>query len=85
MRLLSSTAFLELKNMLRRHRQLRTQINQMKDAGIFCLALWLAYWMCAELDWSFIGWEPVVVTAGGFSSLRRATQTPFNLVLEARP
>ena len=27
----------------------------------------------------------IVVGAGGFSRLRRATQTPFNLVLEARP
>lgn len=27
----------------------------------------------------------VIVSGGGFSSLRRATQTPFNLVLEARP
>jgi len=27
----------------------------------------------------------VVVEGGGFRSLRRATQTPFNLVLEARP
>lgn len=27
----------------------------------------------------------VVVEAGGFSALRRATQTPFNLILEARP
>ncbi|MBV8956214.1 MAG: methyltransferase domain-containing protein [Solirubrobacterales bacterium] len=26
-----------------------------------------------------------VVTAGGFTRLRRATETPFNLVLEARP
>jgi hypothetical protein len=26
-----------------------------------------------------------IVTEGGFSELRRATQTPFNLVLEARP
>ena len=26
-----------------------------------------------------------VVTAGGFSRVRRATETPFNLVLEARP
>ena len=26
-----------------------------------------------------------VVTKGGFSRFRRATQTPFNLVLEARP
>ena len=26
-----------------------------------------------------------VITAGGFSRFRRATQTPFNLILEARP
>jgi hypothetical protein len=26
-----------------------------------------------------------VLTAGGFTRLRRATETPFNLVLEARP
>ena len=26
-----------------------------------------------------------VVQAGGFSSFRRAAETPFNLVLEARP
>jgi len=26
-----------------------------------------------------------VLTAGGFTHVRRATETPFNLVLEARP
>jgi len=26
-----------------------------------------------------------VVTSGGFSQFRRATETPFNLILEARP
>ena len=26
-----------------------------------------------------------VITAGGFTSVRRATQTPFNMILEARP
>jgi len=26
-----------------------------------------------------------VVTSGGFSQFRRATQTPFNLIYEARP
>jgi hypothetical protein len=26
-----------------------------------------------------------VVMSGGFTRFRRATQTPFNLVLEARP
>jgi len=25
-----------------------------------------------------------VITAGGFSKVRRATETPFNMVLEAR-
>jgi len=25
------------------------------------------------------------ITAGGFSQFRRATETPFNLILEARP
>ena len=27
----------------------------------------------------------IVVTKGGFSRLRRATETPFNMILEARP
>ena len=27
----------------------------------------------------------VIVAGGGFGKMRRATQTPFNLVLEARP
>ena len=27
----------------------------------------------------------VVVTRGGFSRFRRATETPFNLIFEARP
>jgi hypothetical protein len=27
----------------------------------------------------------VVVDGGGFTRFRRATETPFNLVLEARP
>jgi len=26
-----------------------------------------------------------VITSGGFSRIRRATETPFNMVLEARP
>ena len=26
-----------------------------------------------------------VITAGGFSQFRRATETPFNMILEARP
>jgi hypothetical protein len=26
-----------------------------------------------------------VIAAGGFSAIRRATETPFNMILEARP
>ena len=26
-----------------------------------------------------------VITAGGFHNVRRATETPFNMILEARP
>jgi hypothetical protein len=26
-----------------------------------------------------------VITSGGFKSVRRATETPFNMILEARP
>ena len=26
-----------------------------------------------------------VISAGGFSNVRRATETPFNMILEARP
>jgi hypothetical protein len=26
-----------------------------------------------------------VITAGGFATVRRATETPFNMILEARP
>jgi len=29
--------------------------------------------------------KSVIVSGGGFTRFRRATQTPFNLVLEARP
>ncbi|MBI5383591.1 MAG: sugar transferase [Verrucomicrobia bacterium] len=33
--------------MLGQHRQLRIQVNQLKDGGIFCLALWLAHYLRA--------------------------------------
>ena len=41
--------------MLRRHRQLRTQLNQLKDTGLFALALWLAHWLRAEWNWDILG------------------------------
>jgi exopolysaccharide biosynthesis polyprenyl glycosylphosphotransferase len=36
--------------MLRRDRQLRTQLYQIKDAALFALALWMAYLLRASLD-----------------------------------
>jgi exopolysaccharide biosynthesis polyprenyl glycosylphosphotransferase len=36
--------------MLRRHRQLRTQLCQLKDSALFCLALWLAHALRAAWD-----------------------------------
>jgi hypothetical protein len=27
----------------------------------------------------------VIINGGGFSRMRRATETPFNIILEARP
>src|SRR5258705_201474 len=36
--------------MLRRHRQFRTQLYQIKDAALFALGLWIAYLLRASLD-----------------------------------
>ena len=41
--------------MLRRHRQLRTQINQLKDTALFALALWLAHLARSFWDWDVFG------------------------------
>lgn len=40
--------------MLRRDRQLRTQIYQIKDAALFALALWVAWLLRATLDWNIL-------------------------------
>src|SRR5688572_107335 len=40
--------------MLRRDRQLRTQISQIKDAVLFALALWIAYLFRATLELQFL-------------------------------
>src|SRR6266511_4019037 len=47
--------------MLRRDRQLRTQIHQLKDAALFALALWLAHLIRYHLPSEFLGWrfEPI--------------------------
>jgi exopolysaccharide biosynthesis polyprenyl glycosylphosphotransferase len=39
--------------MLRRHRQLRTQIYQLKDTALFAVALWLAHATRTVWDWDF--------------------------------
>lgn len=41
--------------MLRRDQQLRTQINQVKDAALFVLALWLAHVLRSQLSLDFLG------------------------------
>ncbi len=42
--------------MLRRQRQIRTRVQQLVDAGIFTLALWIAH--AARANWQFLFfWE----------------------------
>jgi hypothetical protein len=41
--------------MLRRHHQLRTQINQLKDTTLFAVSLWLAHVIRSAGDWDFFG------------------------------
>ena len=43
--------------MLRRDRQLRTQIYQLKDAALFALSLWLAHWIRFNLPEDFLWWH----------------------------
>jgi exopolysaccharide biosynthesis polyprenyl glycosylphosphotransferase len=43
--------------MLRRNRQLRAQIYQLKDAALFALALWLAHAWRSHFPSDFLGWK----------------------------
>lgn len=43
--------------MLRRERQLRTQIYQLKDAALFALGLWLAHWLRFHTPEEFLLWR----------------------------
>jgi exopolysaccharide biosynthesis polyprenyl glycosylphosphotransferase len=43
--------------MLRRDRQLRTQIYQLKDAALFALGLWLAHWLRFNTPPGSLGWR----------------------------
>jgi exopolysaccharide biosynthesis polyprenyl glycosylphosphotransferase len=47
--------------MLRRDRQLRTQIYQLKDAALFALGLWLAHWLRFHVPEELLWWkfEPI--------------------------
>lgn len=42
--------------MLQRDRQIRTQVYQLKDAGLFALALWLAHLLRDAVAPEFLGW-----------------------------
>lgn len=41
--------------MLHRHRHLRKQFNQLKDTGLFAVALWVAHWVRTEWDLDVFG------------------------------
>ena len=43
--------------MLRRDRQLRTQMYQLKDAALFALGLWLAHWLRFHTPEEFLLWK----------------------------
>ena len=43
--------------MLRRDRQLRTQMYQLKDAALFALGLWLAHWLRFHMPEEFLVWR----------------------------
>ncbi len=43
--------------MLQRDRQIRTQINQLKDAALFALALWLSHFLRSIVAPEFLGWR----------------------------
>jgi exopolysaccharide biosynthesis polyprenyl glycosylphosphotransferase len=43
--------------MLRRDRQLRTQVYQLKDAALFALGLWLAHWIRFNVPGELLGWR----------------------------
>src|SRR5262245_55381453 len=47
--------------MLRRDRQLRTQIHQLKDAALFALGLWLAHWLRFHAPEDLLWWRFEVI------------------------
>lgn len=46
--------------MLREHRQLRIQLNQLKDGGLFCLALWAAHFVRLHLGQDVLSLEKII-------------------------
>jgi FlaA1/EpsC-like NDP-sugar epimerase len=47
--------------MLLRDRQLRTQIYQLMDAGLFALSLWLAHWLRDHAPAQLLGWKMLAI------------------------
>ena len=46
--------------MLRRHRQIRMQIHQLMDAGLFAISFWLAYALRSNAEVSaFLRLDPI--------------------------
>jgi exopolysaccharide biosynthesis polyprenyl glycosylphosphotransferase len=53
--------------MLRRDRQLRTQVHQLKDAALFAVALWFAHFVRHHTPEQFLGWTfPPIEPFGEF-------------------
>ena len=68
--------------MFRRHRQLRKQINQIKDAVIFCLALWLAHWSRLTFSGQVPGWEKEIEPFTSFLPLYLVIVPGVPLILD---
>jgi exopolysaccharide biosynthesis polyprenyl glycosylphosphotransferase len=68
--------------MLRRDRQLRTQIYQFKDAALFVLALWLAHFIRWQLSAAEVWDRPVVQPFSEFAWLYLIIAPGAPLILE---
>jgi exopolysaccharide biosynthesis polyprenyl glycosylphosphotransferase len=65
--------------MLRRHRQLRTQLCQLKDTALFAVALWLAHATRAAWDADVFGLRTLLFQRFGWNLLDPARQVePFS-------
>jgi exopolysaccharide biosynthesis polyprenyl glycosylphosphotransferase len=69
--------------MLRRDRQIRTQVQQFLDAGLFALALWLAHLIRSHISWGIFG-ERVIEEFDRFVLLYLLIIPGVPLVLESQ-